>query len=81
MIKNVTEFKSVLQGIESTFHFDQNCPIEVAKNALLECLKWIGQIEDQIKAAQEAKKAEDEAATAQQIDEKPQEESNDQPSN
>lgn len=80
MIKNVTEFKSIIQGIESTFHFDQNCPIEVAKNAVLECLKWLGQIEDQIKAAQEAQKAADEAA-AQQKDKQPIEASNDQPSN
>jgi hypothetical protein len=76
MIKNVTQFKSVIQGIESTFHFDQNCPIEVAKGALFECLKWLGQIEDHVKAQQDAQKASEESK-----DEKPIEETNVQPTN
>ena len=55
MMKNVTQFKSIIQGIESNFHFDQGCPLTTAKEALFECLKWIGQIEDQAKAQAEAK--------------------------
>lgn len=58
MLKNLTQFKSVIQGIESTFHFDANCPIGIAKEAVFEVLKWIGQIEDQLKANEAAKNAE-----------------------
>ncbi len=61
MIKNVTQFKSVIQGIENVFHFDQQCPIEVAKQAIFDCLKWLGQIEDNVKA----KAAEDAAKPVQ----------------
>lgn len=53
MQKNFTQFKSVINDFESYFHFDVNCPIEVAKASLLECLKWIGRIEDAAKLAQE----------------------------
>ncbi len=60
MLKNVTQFKSVIQGIENIFHFDQSCPITIAKEAVLECLKWLGQAEDQAKAAQEVEKAKEE---------------------
>lgn len=56
MIKQVTQFKSVVEGVENIFHFDANCPTNIAKESLLQCLKWIGQIEDQVKAQQEAQK-------------------------
>jgi hypothetical protein len=54
MLKNITQFKSVINGIETLFHFEQNTPIATAKEAILECLKWLGQVEDQAKAMQEA---------------------------
>jgi len=53
MQKQLTQFKSVIQGIENHFHFDSSCPVNVAKEALLECLKWIHQIEDAAKSASE----------------------------
>ncbi len=56
MLRNLTQFKSVINGIENCFQFDINCPVEVAKASLFECLKWIGQIEDQAKAQEQAKK-------------------------
>jgi hypothetical protein len=66
MQKQLTLFKSVINGIENYFHFDANCPVDIAKDALLECLKWIGQIEDAAKAAQEMQaKAEAEANQAE----------------
>ena len=71
MLKNLTQFKSVINGIETFFHFDQACPIEVAKQAILECLKWVGQVEDNIKAAQEAAKAAETPAEASKEEEKP----------
>ena len=65
MLKNVTQFKSVINGIENTFHFDMSCPINIAKESILECLKWLGQVEDNAKAqaeAQQEKPAEPEVA-------------------
>lgn len=52
MNKVISQFRTTIQGIESSFHFEAACPTAVAKEALLECLKWIGQIEDAAKAAQ-----------------------------
>jgi len=61
MLKQLTQFTSSIQGVENYFHFDCNCPTNIAKEALFECLKWIGQLEDMAKAAQdEAKSKEDE---------------------
>ena len=60
MLKNITVFRSIINGIESNFHFDQGCSLVTAKEALFECLKWLGQIEDQAKAqAEEQKKLEE----------------------
>ena len=73
MLKNITQFKSIIQGIESNFHFDQDCPVAVAKEALFECLKWLGKIEDQAKLKQEECHSED-------LKEEQNEETNDQPS-
>jgi hypothetical protein len=58
MPKPMIMFKSVVNGVENFFHFDQSCSTEVAKMALLDALKWIGQIEDSAKAAQAQKDAE-----------------------
>lgn len=68
MQKQLTLFKSVINGVESYFHFagDGTCSTEIAKAAVFECLKWIGQIEDASKAAQEMQaKAEAEANQAE----------------
>lgn len=56
MLKQLTQFKSTIQGVENYFHFDCNCPTNIAKEALFECLKWIGQLEDMAKAQEEAAK-------------------------
>lgn len=58
MQKQFTQFKSVIQGFENLFHFENGGNTSIAKEALLECLKWIGQIEDQAKAIAEAQAAE-----------------------
>lgn len=77
MLKQLTQFKSVIQGIENFFHFDVNCPVPIAKEALFECLKWVGQIEDAAKAAQEAQAQEKlpeqpaEEAKVEQLEEAP----------
>jgi hypothetical protein len=54
MPKAMMMFKSVVNGVENFFHFDQSCSTEMAKLALLDALKWIGQIEDAAKASQNA---------------------------
>lgn len=58
MPKPMLMFKSVVNGVENFFHFDQSCSTEVAKMALLDALKWIGQVEDAAKASQAQKEAE-----------------------
>ena len=61
MLKQITQFKSVINEIENTFHFDANCPTTIAKEALFDALKWIGQIEDAAKKqAEDQPKADDE---------------------
>ena len=68
MQKAMTMFKSVINGIETYFHFDSTCTTDIAKQALLEALKWIGQVED----SQAAMKAQAEAeAKAKANAEKP----------
>ena len=52
MQSQITQFKVVIGEIESFFHFNSNCPTATAKEALFECLKWIGSIEDAAKSAQ-----------------------------
>lgn len=50
MQKQITQFKSVVQGIENLFHFESGCSVDIAKQALFDCMKWIGQIEDMQKS-------------------------------
>ena len=58
MQKQMTLFKSVIGEFENYFYFESGTSTEIAKAALLDCLKWVGQIEDQAKAQQEALKNE-----------------------
>jgi hypothetical protein len=50
MPKPMMMFKSVINEVENCFYFDQACSTEVAKLALLDAIKWLGQIEDAAKA-------------------------------
>ena len=54
MNNQFTLFKSVINGVESYFHFNSSTNTEIAKLALLDCLKWIHQVEDIEKAKQVA---------------------------
>lgn len=67
MQKQMTMFKSTIQGFESLFYFDSNSSVDIAKMALCECLKWVGQIEDASKQAQ--------VATESNVEDKPPEQS------
>ena len=44
-----TEFKVKIQEFESLFYFDETCPLYIAKEALFQCSKWLGKIEDEAK--------------------------------
>ena len=79
MLKQITQFKSVINEIENVFQFDANCPLNIAKESLLECLKWIGKVEDEAKAQAEAKKAEEEAKKTEEPEQALQESKNEQP--
>lgn len=72
MLKQVTQFKSVINEIETIFHFEANCPVNIAKEALLECLKWLGQVEDRAKAQAEAEAKKAEEENQQQTEQEPQ---------
>lgn len=67
MQKQITQFKVLIGEVESYFHFEPNCPTATAKEALFECLKWIGGIEDAAKAAQEV--AEEAKTVVQEVKE------------
>lgn len=53
MLKQITQFKYLVNDIETAFHFESTCPLEIAKEAVFACLKWLGQIEDDHKALKE----------------------------
>lgn len=67
MLKNIVKLEHIIEEKVGHFLCDNDTPIPAAKEMLLQFLKYIGQIEDNIKAQQEAAKAEKEAAT---LDEK-----------
>ncbi len=65
MMKNMVKLEHVIG--DRVFHFlcDNDSPLNEVKDAVLEFLKYVGKIEDQVKAQQaqaEAQKAADEAA-------------------
>lgn len=65
MDKKRTEFKVTVDKYEVLIYFDEETPLHIAKEAIFQCMKWIGKIED---AAAECK------------NENPQVENNDEPS-
>lgn len=46
--KKKTEFKVKIQNFESQFYFEDDCPLYIAKEAIFQCTKWIGKIEDEV---------------------------------
>lgn len=46
MEKKKTEFKVKIQNFENLFYFDDDCPLYIAKEAVFQCSKWLGKIED-----------------------------------
>jgi hypothetical protein len=60
MQKQITQFKSIVNGIESFFHFDSAISTENAMKACLDCIKWIGNIEESQKSQLAATQAQQE---------------------
>ena len=60
MLKNIVRLESIIQDRIGHFLLDNDCPIEIAEKMILEFLQYIGQIKANVKAQQDAAKAEQE---------------------
>ena len=58
MNKNSSRYEVVVDGKQGHFYFENDTSIPVAKEMLFQCLKFLGQVEDSIKAQIESKKQE-----------------------
>lgn len=77
MLRNLAQLEAKItsvigdQSIEKTFHFlcDQDSPLPAVKDALVKFMAYVSQLEEQVKAQQEAaKKAQDEAKQSSDIE-------------
>jgi hypothetical protein len=68
MLKNTISLYFMIA--EKAYHFicDNDSPLEHVKEALFQCQKYIGQIEDQVKAAQAAQEQPKENEEAPKVD-------------
>ena len=69
MIKSKSILESIVEGRVSHWHVDADCPLAVAKEMLYQFQKYIGQIEDAVKAQQEKEAAEKAAAEEKPVEE------------
>lgn len=62
MLKNIVRLEFIVN--DKVYHFvcDNDSPLHDIKEALFQCQKYVGALEDNIKAQMEAKKAAEEAA-------------------
>ncbi len=58
MLKNLSQLKAVVNGKEYIYNCDIDAPLQDVKESLFQFQKYIGQVEDNIKAQQEAQAAE-----------------------
>ena len=58
MIKNKARLESIIKDRVGTFIVDNDCPLEIAEQFLIEFTQHIGKIKDQVKANAEAQKQE-----------------------
>ena len=66
MIKNKVHLEQKINERDVTLVCDNDCPLEVLKEALFQYQKYIGQIEDSVRAQQEKAKAEAEAKPSEE---------------
>jgi hypothetical protein len=50
----MTRFKVIVNDLECNFYFDSAASTDIAKEAVFQCLKWLGDIEDAAKKAASA---------------------------
>ena len=62
MLKNKVQLEQIINDKPIQLVCDNDCPLECVKEALFQFQKYIGQIEDNVKAQQEKTKAEADAA-------------------
>lgn len=60
MLKQVSQLKFIVDGKEHTYMCESDSQLMHCKEALFQFQKYIGQIEDQVKAQQEAEKIKNE---------------------
>jgi hypothetical protein len=60
MLKNLASLECKIENREIKLFCDNDCPLPHLKEALFQFQKYLGQIEDQVKAAQEKAAAEKE---------------------
>ena len=62
MLKNIVKLEFMIANRVYHFFCDNDSPIEHIKEALFQCQKFVGSIEDQVKAQMEAKNNEEKPA-------------------
>ena len=60
MIRNCTRLECVVNEKSAHFYCDADTPLDVVKEMIFQFQRYVGNIEDQIKAAQEAEKQKEE---------------------
>lgn len=71
MLKTSAKLECVVNEKIGHFYCDNDTPIPVAKEMLFQFQKYLGQLEDSIKSAEETKKAQEEADKLQALPEPP----------
>jgi len=56
MLKNISRLESIVNGKTGHLYLDSDTPLVIVKEMLFQFQKYIGQIEDNAKAQQEAEK-------------------------
>lgn len=74
MLKNLSVLEHVIEGKAYTLFCDPNSPLNHVKDALVKFLGYVQQVEDQVKAAQEAKEAQAKQAEVALVEEASKEE-------
>ncbi len=67
MLKNIVRLE--FQIVDKIYHFmcDNDSPIEHIKEALFQCQKYVGAVEDNIKAQMEAQKSSESEAPKEEV--------------
>jgi hypothetical protein len=61
MLKNISQLEFVVGEKSGRLLFDMDTPIQIVKEILFQAQKYVGQVEDQVKAQYDAQMAEQKA--------------------